>query len=75
MITTFEVVETASHRAGKCSKCGKRTSRTVRFWQTLNPFNTGGRSRPKTREEIVTENRAARAAYDAKPFTCVRCDR
>jgi len=59
-----------------CPGCGKRRSRRVKFYQTLNPYNIwraseGGDGRPKSRERIRAEIKAQAAAW--KPI-CAGCD-
>lgn len=45
---------------------GKRRQETKVFMQTINPFNKGADSFPKTREQILTELRLERAEWLAK---------
>jgi hypothetical protein len=56
-----EVAITATKRWVDAS--GKRRQQTKKFFQTINPYNKGKDGMPKTREQILTEIAADRAAW------------
>jgi hypothetical protein len=75
MRLTFDEVKLMTTRSGKCAGgCGRRTRRTIRVMQTLNPFNKNRVGVPKSREEILTELRAKLADEKAKPLYCTECE-
>lgn len=52
---TFDEVKGKARRDGRCTRCGKKTTRTATFTKTVNPFNTieeDGVRRPKTYAEV-----------------------
>jgi hypothetical protein len=63
-----------SRRRGLCSRCGKRTTRTVKVLQTLNPFNRSPKGIPKTRKEIAAEFSAELAEELKAPLLCRFCE-
>ena len=70
----FDEVSLSTRRAGKCSGCGKRTTRTIRVYQTVNPFNKNAKGIPKSREEILDEVRRELGEQKAKPLLCTACE-
>ncbi len=55
MRVDFEEVAVTVRSTGACPVCGKRTTRTRKFWQTLNPFNRLPDGAPKTADDIRRE--------------------
>lgn len=49
---TFESIRVRRTKRGKCPGCGKTTSRTRVFEQTVNPFNRGADGEAKTSSEV-----------------------
>jgi len=60
MRISFECVE---HKATKrwTDASGKKRQQTMKFFQTLNPFNKGADGFPKSREQIWKELKAQAA--------------
>ena len=42
---------------------GKKRQQTRKFFQTLNPFNTGAAGLPKSRDQIMSELQAEKAVW------------
>jgi hypothetical protein len=72
MRVTFEEVGFKLKKTGKCPICDKRMVRTERFFQTLNPWNMLD-GRPKTREEILEQERTKGAAWKNTPLQHEDC--
>ena len=72
--TTFDEVSLRVRRSGKCARCGKRTRRVHKLWQTANPFNVNGQGAPKSRAEIVAELRERARAVEGSPLLCAGCE-
>jgi hypothetical protein len=72
----FDVIKHSTKVTGRCTKCGKRRTRTVIKEQTVNPFNRNADGTIKTREEIheaVWAEVAAEADALQKDFICATC--
>ena len=52
---TYREVARRKIVAMKCEHCGKPTKRTLKEWQTINPFNLNADGAVKTVAEIVRE--------------------
>ena len=52
---TFEEVSIRAKKQCKCTGCGKRLTRSKKFWQTLSPFNTKAAGVPKEAADIRKE--------------------
>lgn len=74
MKVTFEKVTLRAQRRANCTKCGKKRTRTVTFWQTLNPFNKTAEGRVKTTDDIYPELRAQATAWTKQSFICASCE-
>ncbi len=61
-------------RQGHCAGCGERTRKTVRVWQTRNPWNLNKHGRLKTETEIRLELMEEIARWRRKPLYCRRCE-
>lgn len=70
----FEQVSAVGHWRGRCSRCGKKRSRTVRFVNTVNPFNQNAAGLPKTREEVWQDVSDQRRAWQERPRVCLGCE-
>lgn len=79
MIVTFQQCKVWRRKSGRCYICGKRTTRSKTFMQTVNPWNvvagSDGLPRPKTVPEIYQELNRHADAWCAEDLTCVACDR
>ena len=75
MTRVFDEVTLSKKRSGKCNACDRRTTRTTKVSQMINPFNKNAQGLPKTREEIQGEL-AVELARDLKsPLCCTACER
>lgn len=72
--TTFNEVATHREKKGKCAKCGKRTKRRMKFWQTINPFNKNKDGSIKTVRQIDAELAKEADVWTAKPVYCSGCE-
>lgn len=70
----FQGVTLRRTRSGKCTRCGKRTTRTVNSHQTINPFNVTASGLPKTREQIYKELHADIVERCSRPLICAGCE-
>ena len=59
----FQEISTTARSTGKCSVCGKRTTRSRRFWQTVNPFNRNADGTIRTPDDIRQSLSAEVAAW------------
>jgi hypothetical protein len=57
-----------------CNSCGKRRSRSKKFYQTLNPFNRDKDGNPKTPEQIRCEVNMEADDWLKKTKTCRTCE-
>ena len=61
-----------------CQKCGKPVQRTIKAWQTINPFNTLSDGRVKTAQDIQRELPGKLDALESvtreKGVVCRQCD-
>lgn len=71
--TTFEEVIVTRCKRGKCG-CGKSRTRSMKFWQTLNPFNKNRDGSQKSRADILRELNSEADAWAKKPITCDGCE-
>lgn len=74
MRINFEEVKLERTRSGKCSGCGKRTTRRVKVYQTQNPFNKNAAGLPKSLEEIREELPKQLREACSKPLVCTGCE-
>lgn len=74
MKVNFQVVELKFSKSGICPACGKSASRTKRFFQTLNPFNTNADGSIKTVEQIKSELVAKGTDWKIHPVLHARCE-
>lgn len=62
MRTTFEEVAISATKRWT-DEAGKKRQKTRKFWQTLSPFNKCADGSLKTRDQIMVEIKAQRAAW------------
>lgn len=72
MRTEFEEVAIFGRKSSKC-RCGKRRTRSAKFFQTLNPWNKNKDGNPKTANEIIAELVVERAEWMKAPIVCDNC--
>jgi predicted RNA-binding Zn-ribbon protein involved in translation (DUF1610 family) len=53
--TVFREVKIKRKLLVQCVKCGKKLTRTIEAWQTINPYNMNKCGHPKTEQEIRFE--------------------
>lgn len=63
----FQEVKARTKRTGKCSHCGKRTTRSATFTQTISPFNKNADGMPKTYAEVQQAVDAEAASWSPRP--------
>lgn len=73
MKVNFNEVSITRTKSRKCG-CGKRRTRTQKFFQTINPFNRTKDGVVKTREDIYRELEAEAYEWMKKPITCGDCE-
>lgn len=74
--TTFDEIKDKIKVSGVCKKCGKKRSRTVSEFQTLNPFNKNENGSIKSVSEIRRELRISILKQSKKlleNFICATC--
>lgn len=71
---TFDEVKLTVKATAPCGKCGKKCSRSKKFWQTLNPFNTKDDGSVKNREDIMVELNAQAAVYRTQTIYHEKCE-
>lgn len=71
---SFNEVALPYTRSGLCSVCGKKRSRSRKFWQTMNPFNKDASGAVKDRRAIQAELRAECDAWLKTPLICKACE-
>ena len=71
---TFDEVKLTVKATAPCGKCGRQCSRSKKFWQTLNPFNTKADGSVKTRDDIMVELNAQAAQYRTQTIYHEKCE-
>jgi len=73
----FSEIRQTMQVKGICSICGKRRSRTISEWETVNPYNRHKNGMVKTRIEVeqsVSEKINAGVDRLSKYFMCKSCE-
>jgi hypothetical protein len=72
---TYDVVKAGTTRKGPCPACGKTTSRSRTFEETVNPLNLNEDGLPKSYPEVLKSVRDKSLAWDPDPdiFTHQKC--
>ncbi|GAA2376306.1 hypothetical protein [Gordonia cholesterolivorans] len=75
-IVRFREVAITARSNDKCPVCGRRTTRSKKFWQTISPFNRLPDGTPKTRDDINRELKAEADAWepDHRHAACIESD-
>ena len=55
MRVNFSEVSVQSKKSGKCAVCRKRMTKSMAFYQTVNPWNKDSSGNIKTKEAIYAE--------------------
>lgn len=71
---TFKEYGASGTKQGKCPKCGKKASRSKKFWQTQNPFNKNDQGDVKSVDEILKENSQKLFAWKEEPVFHAKCE-
>lgn len=71
---TFNEVAVNPSKSGICPVCGKKATRSAKFFQTLNPFNTNDDGSVKTRAQIYDELAIKVAEWKTKPTFHAKCE-
>lgn len=74
MRVTFEEVKYHTSKTGKCIVCGKSCTRSIKFFQTINPFNKNEDGTVKNRGEICEELKVKIVMWKAIPPTHQKCE-
>lgn len=73
---TYDEIRDSLKVSGICEKCGKKRTRTISDFQTLNPYNKNKNGSPKTAFEIREELRNSileKANKLREHFICATC--
>lgn len=60
----FEKVSTTARATDRCPACGKKTTRSKEFWQTVSPFNRNPDGTMKTADDIRRDLNAEVLAWE-----------
>jgi len=72
----FEEINLYGHKNVKCAGgCGRRLTRSKKFYQTLNPFNKLPTGEIKSGQDIYYELAISRSAWEKDPETCIHCQK
>lgn len=71
---TFPVVEVRPSKSGICPVCEGKASRTGKFFQTINQFNTNPDGTQKTRDQIHKELDEKVKEWKLQPVYHARCE-
>jgi hypothetical protein len=74
MKITFNEVGIQGTKRGTCPRCGKKASRSKKFFQTRNPFNTNSEGFVKTQDEILVECREELLEWKKQPVFHAKCE-
>lgn len=72
-VVRFESVNLTGFKQGKCADCDKRTKRTKRFTQTINPYNRNPDGSVKTRDQVYESVRSEIDRWKALVI-CAGCE-
>ena len=73
-IVNFKEYGVSGKKSGICPKCGKRATRSAKFWQTQNPFNKNSDGRIKSIDDIMEENRQELFKWKKEPVYHAKCE-
>lgn len=71
---TFAEVVVRPKKSGICPGCGGKATRSGRFSQTINPFNTNKDGQQKSPKEIRQELDEKVKAWKLEPTWHARCE-
>ena len=67
MTAKFGALSATGKRSWICGECGRRITRSKRFRQTVNPWNTNPDGSVKSRAEVQADVQADADAWSAAP--------
>lgn len=70
---TYDSVVARASRRGKCSVCGKATTRSTTFTKTVNPWNKNSDGVPKSHAEVREDVRRLAAEWAPADFDHEKC--
>lgn len=71
---TFEEQKLFANKSGICPVCGKRATRSQKFWQTINPFNKTADGVAKTSVQIRAELKEDADKWRSEPVLHAKCE-
>ncbi len=74
MRVNFKEYGASGKKSGTCLKCGKKASRSKKFFQTQSQFNTNGQGEMKSIEEIHKENQERLFAWKEELVYHSKCE-
>lgn len=73
MRITFDEIAIHGDKSCKCVSCGKRLTRSKKFWMTESPFNRNEDGSVRNRDEIYAALKLELQAWIEEPVTCQKC--
>ena len=70
----FKEYGVTGKKTGTCPKCGKKASRSKKFWQAQNPFNKNKNGDTKSVDEILVECRINLEVWKTEPVFHAKCE-
>ena len=70
----FNKVSLTFSKTGNCSVCGRKTTRSKVFWQTISPFNTAADGSPKSIAQIKAELCIEGTKWKEQPVCHAKCE-
>ena len=61
-------------KTGTCPRCKKKVVRSIKFYQTQNPFNINKDGQPKSVKEILDECKEKLSAWKKEPTFHAKCE-
>jgi len=74
MRVNFQEYGASGKKSGTCPKCGKKATRSNKFWQTQNPFNKNAEGHIKSAQEIMAECKEKLFAWKREPVFHAKCE-
>ena len=70
----FQQEKLYASKSGVCPVCGKRATRSEKFTQTVNPWNTNKDGKVKTSAEIRVQLKQSADEWRAQPVLHAKCE-
>jgi len=74
MRVNFQEYGVSGKKSGACPKCGKKATRSIKFWQTQNPFNKNDEGQIKSVQEILDECKEKLFTWKDEPVFHAKCE-